>query len=195
MRKSCVTDSIWSIDLAYLLRRYSLEATYYTITKGVRPEYRKQEFYRNQLPEDTKRVNKLFQTANCDGVHVVQKTVSIEEIRDAVLEGNRLILVLLDKRLMRCSNCDRSAAPTKTLSSSKSSPGFLGHYVLLYAYNPVSDSFLMKDPAKRQETCVISGENLDEARFTFGTDQDIIFISDLEGERVSNASSMRVASG
>ncbi|CDF40807.1 unnamed protein product [Chondrus crispus] len=96
---------------------------------------------------------------------------------------------------MRCSICDRSAAPTKTLSSLTNSLGFLGHYVLLYAYNPVTDSFLMKDPATDRQTCVISGENLDEARLAFGTDQDIIFISDLEGETASYASSMQVTRG
>lgn len=176
----CSTDSIWSIDIAYVLRGYRLDTTYFTVTKGVRPEYRKQEFYRRQLPEDTKRVNGLFQSAARDGVRVVQRTVLLSEIRQAVLEKNSLVLVLMDKRLLKCSVCDRSGLHSRSMFSSRHSLGFLGHYVLLYAYNPATDKFLMKDPAALRETCVISGETLEEARLAFGTDQDILFIGELE---------------
>lgn len=176
----CSTDSVWSIDIAYLLRGYRLDTTFFTVTKGVRPEYRKQEFYRRQLPEDTKRVNELFQNAAGDGVRVIQRPVLLSEIRQAVLEKNHLVLVLMDKRLLKCSVCDRSGLHSRLMFSSRHPPGFLGHYVLLYAYNPTTDKFLMKDPAALRETCVISGDTLEEARLAFGTDQDILFIGELE---------------
>lgn len=195
MRQTCSTDSVWSIDIAYLLRFYRVEATFYTVTKGVRPEYRKQEFYRRQLPEDTKRVNELFLNADGEGVQVVERPVHLSEIRDAVHKKKHLVLVLLDKRLLRCTMCDdRSIGQARSLFPSRSPPGFLGHYILLYAYDPGSDMFLMKDPAALRETCIIPASVLEEARLAFGTDQDILFIGSLESlERSGNTN--RSASG
>lgn len=187
----CSTDSVWSIDIAYLLKRYNIKATFFTVTKGVRPEYRKQEFYRKQLPEDTKRVNHLFSAAERDGVHVVQRPVALSEIRHAVLEENKLVLVLMDKRLLKCSMCDINPAPSKGIFSSRNAPGFLGHYVLIYAYHPASDNFLVKDPAAWRDTCVVSADTMEEARQAFGTDQDILFIGDAEPKEDSAKTALR----
>lgn len=176
----CATDSVWSIDIAYLLRCYHINATFFTVTKGVRPEYRKQEFYKKQLPEDTKRVNELFRNAERDGVPVVQRPILLSEICNAIQHDNMLVLILMDKKFLKCSICDRSGLLSRGLFSTRSSSGFLGHYVLLYAYNPVTDKFLMKDPAALRETCVISADVLQEARLAFGTDQDVLFIGDVE---------------
>ena len=35
----CGTQSVWTVDLAYLLNKYSVEFTFHTINDGVRPEY------------------------------------------------------------------------------------------------------------------------------------------------------------
>lgn len=241
----CPTDSVWSIDIAYLLTRYGLRTEYCTVTVGVRPEYRKQEFYRRQLSEDTRRVTRLFEGAARHGVTVVQRRVAIAEIRRALCEDGKLVLVLMDKRLMHCALCERASGhgilsgngdsggdssssgsgggvgnigrgrgsahdssngergngvgysgpgrgifagrggssggsvvvSTGTLDAS----GFLGHYVLLYGYHRTSDTFLFKDPAALRDTCVVSGDTLEAARLAFGTDQDILFIGELEG--------------
>lgn len=156
--------------------------------KGVRPEYRKQEFYKKQLPEDTKRVNQLFHNAEKQQVRVVQRSVLLFEIQSAVMERNELVLVLLDKRVLRCFNCDKNGHTGRSILSSRHSPGFLGHYVLLYAYHPASEMFLMKDPAALRDTCVISAETLENARHAFGTDQDIIFIGQVEQAGVTPTS-------
>lgn len=182
MRNACSTDSVWSIDIAYLLRYFRLSSTFFTVIRGVRPEYRKQEFYRKQISEDTRRVNQLFESADRESVHVVQRPVLLSEIQRAVSEDNNLVLVLLDKRLLKCAFCDCSPVQTRSFFSNRSTPGFLGHYVLLYAHHPASDKFLMKDPAAPCETCVISSDTLEEARLAFGTDQDIIFIRDCEDD-------------
>lgn len=173
----CSTHSVWSIDIAYLLHSYRVDTTFFTVTRGVRPEYRKQEFYRRQLAEDTKRVNELFENADKNGVKVIQRPVQLSDIRRAVQEKQMLVLVLMDKRVIRCCMCDRSgSAQRQGLFSACSSSGFLGHYILLYAYNAHTDKFLMKDPASLRETCVIAADVLEEARVAYGTDQDILFI-------------------
>ena len=149
--------------------------------KGVRPEYGKQEFYRRQVSEDTSRVNRLFADAEKNLVKVVQKAVSLNDIRLAVHQDGMLILVLVDKHLLRCCMCERSGFFLNDRRiRAQSSSGFLGHYVLLYAYDPNTDTFLMKDPASFAKTCAISAQVLEEARTAFGTDQDVLFIGELE---------------
>jgi Guanylylate cyclase len=182
LRKLCETDSVWSIDLSYLLNKFGVQLTFFTVTRGVRAEYRKQEFYRKQFPEDTTRVTALFENAERRGINVVQQSVELADIVRAVVDDKKLILVLLDKRLLTCALCHgarRCTAQAQQESAgrdARSSTGFLGHYVLLYAYDAKVEKFLMKDPASMCEACVISADVLESARKAFGTDQDIIYI-------------------
>eukprot|EP00171_Calliarthron_tuberculosum_P018999 IDg18999t1 len=71
LREKIDTESVWSIDLAYLLASYGLKATFYTTNAGVRPEYGEQEFYRRHLTHDTVRVNRLFANASESNVPVI----------------------------------------------------------------------------------------------------------------------------
>src|SRR3954468_15571998 len=45
LRKLCPVNSVWSIDLAFLLRNYVEDFTYYTSFLGSRQEYKKDKFY------------------------------------------------------------------------------------------------------------------------------------------------------
>lgn len=184
LRGVCDTDSVWSIDISYLLRRYSVDFTYYTITAGVREEYQQQEFYRKQLAQDRKRVIMLFARARGNGVKVVEHEVEISDIAHAISVCNKIVIVLVDKRLMRCRLCcahpsSQSMDAHPGSRGARYSSNFLGHYVVLYAYDAKNRIFLMKDPAASRRTCAISSEALEEARKAFGTDQDIIYIGDV----------------
>jgi hypothetical protein len=183
LRKLCETNSIWSIDISYLLHRFGVQLTFFTVTRGVRVEYRKQEFYRKQLPEDTKRVTALFESAERRGVHVIEQSVDLGDIVQAVVNDKKIVLVLLDKRMLSCALCDGGRSNSMHAQqqeyfggNSRVASGFLGHYVLLYAYDAKVDKFLMKDPASMCDACVISADVLESARKAFGTDQDIIYI-------------------
>lgn len=179
LRKNCATDSVWTIDLAYLLQHYGVKCVFYTVNKGVRPEYLQQDFYRLQLTDDTKRVNRLFQNAERQNVSVVQASVPLADIRTA-LSINKLVVILLDKRQLRCLFCDRSTRMRATPDSSKHSvSGFIGHFVVVYTYYAPLDVFLAKDPAAFQDTCVVPAHKLEQARLAFGTDQDILIIDRL----------------
>lgn len=59
--------------------------------------------------------------------------------------------------------------------------GFLGHYIILYAYYRPLDVFIAKDPAAREDTCVISAQVIEQARLAFGTDQDLLVIDRCHG--------------
>lgn len=72
LRRLCPSNSIWSVDLAFLLRNYVEDFTYYTSFLGSRIEYRRDKFYRDSWTEDQKRVNKLFAIAKSCNVHIVR---------------------------------------------------------------------------------------------------------------------------
>ena len=52
--------SIWTIDLAHLLRRFGMSVVFTTITVGTNPEYADELFYAENMHADEKRVQQLF---------------------------------------------------------------------------------------------------------------------------------------
>lgn len=76
MSRQCPVNSVWTIDLAFLLRNYVHDFTYYTSYLGSRKEYQDQKFYQDNFDEDEKRVNKLFAIAKSCSVHVVRMLVN-----------------------------------------------------------------------------------------------------------------------
>jgi hypothetical protein len=59
----CGTKSVWTVDIAYVLARCSLDFTFHTTCTYVRPEYGREAFYRDDLDADAVRVNRLFSAA------------------------------------------------------------------------------------------------------------------------------------
>lgn len=53
--------SIWTVDLAHLLRRFGLGVEFLTVTLGANPAYARERFYRAHLHEDCARVTRLFE--------------------------------------------------------------------------------------------------------------------------------------
>lgn len=64
---------VWTIDLANILVHYNVDFVYYTITCGVDPGYRNQEFYQSYFEDDEVRINKLFENAQELGLNVVRR--------------------------------------------------------------------------------------------------------------------------
>ena len=52
--------SVWTVDLAHMLRKFGLEVRYTTLTLGTNPGYAEEAFY-GQMQQDTTRVEQLFQ--------------------------------------------------------------------------------------------------------------------------------------
>jgi hypothetical protein len=50
-RQLCPTTSIWTVDLAYLLRLFGADVTFCTITLGANPDFAAESFYRDNLNE------------------------------------------------------------------------------------------------------------------------------------------------
>lgn len=64
--------SVWTIDLANILVHFKLDCVFYTITCGVDPGYKNQEYYQTCFDEDEARVNKLFENAQELGINIVR---------------------------------------------------------------------------------------------------------------------------
>ncbi|XP_055260913.1 protein GUCD1 isoform X14 [Moschus berezovskii] len=58
-----LTRSIWTIDLAYLMRRFGVRHRFCTQTLGVDKGYKNQSFYREHFDTEEARVNQLFAQA------------------------------------------------------------------------------------------------------------------------------------
>jgi hypothetical protein len=72
-----IGESVWTIDLANILRHVKIECVYYTITCGVDPSYKDKEYYKNGFNTEETRVNTLFEKATEMGIKIVKKYVSL----------------------------------------------------------------------------------------------------------------------
>eukprot|EP00268_Persea_americana_P066928 TRINITY_DN9163_c0_g1_i1.p1 TRINITY_DN9163_c0_g1~~TRINITY_DN9163_c0_g1_i1.p1 ORF type:complete len:170 (-),score=22.78 TRINITY_DN9163_c0_g1_i1:580-1089(-) len=68
--KLCSTTSIWTVDLAYLLHKFSITFTFLTVTLGANPDFSVETFYKEQLSNDLGRVDSLFQKALEAGINI-----------------------------------------------------------------------------------------------------------------------------
>ena len=76
LKALCPTTSIWTVDLAHLLRRFGVDVRFFTITLGANPEYAAESFYRDPLADDGARVDALFRGAERAGVQLARAEAS-----------------------------------------------------------------------------------------------------------------------
>lgn len=109
------TNSVWTVDLAYIMHKCGLSCVFHTVMEGVREEYATEVFYKDELDEDRARVEKLFRGAKAAGVAVSTKAVTIAHIAEAVLQ-EKLAIVLTDRRILRPKSDEKQAAGLRTRS-------------------------------------------------------------------------------
>eukprot|EP00197_Chlamydomonas_leiostraca_P005328 CAMPEP_0202860038 /NCGR_PEP_ID=MMETSP1391-20130828/1915_1 /ASSEMBLY_ACC=CAM_ASM_000867 /TAXON_ID=1034604 /ORGANISM="Chlamydomonas leiostraca, Strain SAG 11-49" /LENGTH=238 /DNA_ID=CAMNT_0049539165 /DNA_START=260 /DNA_END=972 /DNA_ORIENTATION=- len=181
LRQLCPTTSIWTIDLAHLLRRFGLGVAFTTITLGPNPAYANESFYSASLQEDERRVSRLFRDAHGAGISVAQRSVGAQELACALLAADTLVLVLVDKRRLDPWLAAADACLPYALCGLAGSDvvGYTGHYILLVGYDGARGEFLVRDPAGSSggEPARITPGALDAARKAFGTDEDVLFLS------------------
>ncbi|KAK3810770.1 MAG: Guanylylate cyclase-domain-containing protein [Benniella sp.] len=210
----CSVDSVWTIDLAYLIRRLSNDQvsvsglnssksppsrlfvpnlspgrddgwdfTYYTSTIGADTAHSREKFYRKSFDDDQKRVNALFDSADAANVRVIELALPLDDFRRFLYCGSYAIITLVNQRLLRCQPCLEKSAlcccSTGTLFSMVEwVKGFryIGHFIVLVGYDPDSDMFYYRDPAKSDELCSTTAADLERARDSTGTDHDCLVI-------------------
>ncbi|KAA8539660.1 hypothetical protein F0562_026352 [Nyssa sinensis] len=173
LEELCCTTSIWTVDLAYLLQKFSISFSYFTVTLGANPSFSVETFYKEQLPNDLVRVNMLFQKALEAGIDIQCRSISGEEISLLILSGKYIAIALVDQYKL-----SRSWLEDVCVSGFYSgSSGYTGHYVVICGYDAVTDEFEIRDPASSRKHERITSKCLEEARKSFGTDEDLLLIS------------------
>lgn len=169
----CSTTSIWTVDLAYLLQKYSVSFSYFTVTLGANPNFNVEKFYKEQLPSDLVRVDTLFQKAVDAEIDIQCRSVSEKEISLLILSGNWIAIALVD--LYKLSHSWLEDVCISGLYSGNSE--YAGHYVVICGYDAETNEFEIRDPASSRKHEKVTLKRLQEARKSFGTDEDLLLIS------------------
>ncbi|XP_039177034.1 protein GUCD1 isoform X3 [Crotalus tigris] len=174
-----LTKSIWTIDLAYLMRHFGVKHLFCTQTLGVDKGYKNQSFYRKHFDTEENRVNQLFAQAKACKVLVDKRTVTIRDIQEHLSQGH-IAIVLVNAVLLLCDLCSSPVKYCCFLPIGQKcfcrSPDYQGHFIVLCGYNRALGCIYYNNPAYADRTCSTSICNFEEARTSYGTDEDILFI-------------------
>ena len=109
------------------------------------------------------------------------------------LEAKRTIIILIDWKKMGCLHCSSrlqrfsdSLDKLKQYGDDESSGengdrknrDYQGHYICLTGVDREKNLIYFSNPSAKFSVCVCGVEDVDRARKSYGTDEDIIFIYD-----------------
>lgn len=168
--------SVWTIDLAYLLKKLNARFVFLTRTIGADPDFASMPYYSEQISEDQQRVDALFRQSYSENIPILHQSLHICLLRQICLSSCCLIILLVNHRklqalrddfnwILYCVNFDLGF---------KGALGYEGHYIVVSGYDERSKRFQVHDPVG---VCYwVSEFVLDEARLSYGTDEDMIII-------------------
>ncbi|KAJ3639248.1 hypothetical protein Zmor_003928 [Zophobas morio] len=166
--------STWTVDLCYLLKRYEMNHIYYTVTLGVHPGYKGNSFYHHILNKDESRVNRRFETAQSNGVVIERASITCNNILDHLMNGP--VIILTNARLLNCDVCKFNKISTELRKCIPLPVPYQGHYVVLCGYDLAARKVYYRNPSFVDRVCIMSVDTLEEARKSYGTDEDVIFV-------------------
>nr|XP_028566984.1 protein GUCD1 isoform X1 [Podarcis muralis] len=138
-----------------------------------------QSFYRKHFDTEENRVNQLFAQSKACKVLVEKRTVTVRDIQDHLAQGH-VAIVLVNAVLLLCDLCSNPVKYCCFLPTGQKcfcrSPDYQGHFVVLCGYSKASGSIYYNNPAYADRTCRTSINNFEEARTSYGTDEDILFV-------------------
>jgi hypothetical protein len=98
------------------------------------------------------------------------------------VDANRLGGVNIDvddlesiKTVFQSAHSNKSNEPTTTLNP-LAEPGYCGHFVVLCGFDTEADLIFYRNPACSQRLSCTNSEQFEQARKSYGTDEDILFI-------------------
>ena len=166
-----------------------------------------QDFYNAVLKQDTNRVNQRFQNAQSQGVQIEEKRISTCDIINHI-STRGVCIVLTNCHLLSCEAChyyskntipqyDNNNQESSTKRHTLSFPGlkdlcpsndtsFQGHYVVVYGYNLPLQKLIYRNPSLCDRECIMSFENFENARTSYGTDDDVLFVDIMNTESLQN---------
>lgn len=173
------TESVWTIDLAYLMCKMGIRHCFCTQTLGVDKGFRNQSFYKKHFDTEEDRVNELFLKAESKGVLVKKCSVTVQEIQSHLEQGH-VAIVLVNAVLLVCELCSTPVKYCCFLPVGQKcfcrKPDYQGHFVVVCGFNRKTGSIFYNNPAYSDRVCCTSFSNFEEARRSYGTDEDILFI-------------------
>ncbi|CAD6333640.1 unnamed protein product [Miscanthus lutarioriparius] len=172
LERLCRTTSIWTVDLAYLLNKFSVSFSFFTVTLGANPQYSAESFYREQLQEDINRVDELFGKALDAGISIQCRSITAYDIAFLLLSGHCIAIALVDK-----SKLNLPCMSDHDVQQFNEESDYMGHYVVVCGYDADDCEFEIRDPASSRKRERVTMKSLDEARKSFGTDEDILLVS------------------
>ncbi|XP_049839467.1 protein GUCD1 isoform X1 [Schistocerca gregaria] len=167
--------STWTIDLCYLLRRYDVKHLFCTVTMGVHPEYKGQAFYEKVIKNDEERVNKKFADAEEYGIDIKKTSLTCSDLINHIFQFGPVIL-LTNASLLTCTNCKCRKFTNELLSCLPWPTAYAGHYIVLVGYNLLKQLFYYRNPTYKDRVCAIPFTTLNNARLSYGTDEDAILV-------------------
>ncbi|KAA0713920.1 Protein GUCD1 [Triplophysa tibetana] len=164
------TESVWTIDLAYLMCKLGVRHCFCTQTLGVDKGFRNQSFYKKHFATEEDRVNELFMKAEDRGVGEIQNH----------LEQGHVAIVLVNAVLLVCELCSTPVKYCCFLPVGQKCfcrrPEYQGHFIVVCGFNRKTDSIFYNNPAYSDRVCCTSFKNFEEARRSYGTDEDIMLV-------------------
>uniref|UniRef100_A0A8C6YCN0 Guanylyl cyclase domain containing 1 n=1 Tax=Naja naja TaxID=35670 RepID=A0A8C6YCN0_NAJNA len=161
-----LTKSIWTIDLAYLMRHFGVKHLFCTQTLGVDKGYKNQNFLGKGMADGHSKNHSY-------------STVTIGDIQEHLSQGH-IAIVLVNAVLLLCDLCSSPVKYCCFLPIGQKcfcrSPDYQGHFIVLCGYNRALECIYYNNPAYADRTCSTSIHNFEEARTSYGTDEDILFI-------------------
>ncbi|XP_076041266.1 protein GUCD1 [Oratosquilla oratoria] len=166
-------ESTWSIDIAYLLHKLGMRHRYVTVTLGIDPGFSSESFYDHVLGKDAHRVTERFKQASKHGIVVEQGSISISQIV-AHVRSQGPVIVLTNAHLLVCDRCAKAMPQLR--SCLPCAPPYQGHYIVVIGYDMNKGTLYYRNPSYKDRICSISLCAFDNARLSYGTDEDIIFL-------------------
>jgi len=176
------TKSVWTIDLALILARRGVSLKLYTScdgTTGIKNEYRDYAFYKDNYDDDLRRLPALFdEFYNLMTTSQQNSSTPITRCRlplDALITNliSSIFIILVDLNILECKNCSIKKTLPDLINPASS---FNGHFIILTRYESATDLFEYVDPASPHERCFTTSLNLEKARSSLGTDDDVLEI-------------------
>ena len=169
-------SSIWTIDLAHILRNFEIQCRFLTTNPGVNPSFRRIQFYQQTIEADARRVQRLFESAAARGIHIETQSVVSAQLQAIVGDGANIVILLVDRRRLY-SGVVGGAGLVEALAQCVLT-SYIGHYVCLTGYDAQTGCYSVHDPAQAAESGLLRVHvaDVDSARLAHGTDEDMLVI-------------------
>lgn len=184
MLQTAGTESIWSIDLVFIMEEYKMKMqkassehridfTYLFSSKTleVDEEYKDLRFYEKAFGTDQARVSRLFDRAQQEDWNlVVQHHLRLDQLMELICRPDCIAIALVDNNTILMHERNSSDKKQK-----KKSTHYAGHYIVLSGLTANGD-LQIHNPAKSKIMQCMPLSLFEKAWRAKGTDNDILFL-------------------